>query len=263
MGKVNPDNYITIQGWMVSDLELKGNELLVYAIIYGFSQDGQNKFTGSLQYLADWTNSTKQGVQKNLKSLVDRGLLLKEDYVVSGVKLCKYYAVVDGMQQSCIPMQQSLTNSIVNNKTNSLSKDNESDISRPAGFYFGEKPKPKNNLYTKCISMIDERFADNPKINALLVQFLNMRLEMRDKPMYTNQWKGLLNKLEELHSKGFDYEKVIRYSIEHGYASFYEVDNSRKPLNPDTNKFLQKHYATEQELEQSLARNSDGSLKTF
>ena len=35
---MNADNYINIQGWMRTDLDLKGNELLVYAIIYGFSQ---------------------------------------------------------------------------------------------------------------------------------------------------------------------------------------------------------------------------------
>ena len=57
-------NYITIQSFMVKDLKLKGNELLVYAMIYGFSQNGQTKFTGSLQYLADWTNSTRRGVMK-------------------------------------------------------------------------------------------------------------------------------------------------------------------------------------------------------
>ena len=38
MTRVNPENYITVQGWMVTDLNLKGNELLIYACIYGFSQ---------------------------------------------------------------------------------------------------------------------------------------------------------------------------------------------------------------------------------
>ena len=72
MGKIREDNYIMIQGWMVTELELKGNELLIFAIIHGFSQDGETRFTGGLQYLADWTNSTKQGVSKNLKSLVNK-----------------------------------------------------------------------------------------------------------------------------------------------------------------------------------------------
>ena len=42
--------YIVIQDWMISDLQLKGNELLTYALIYGFSQDGESEFKGSLKY---------------------------------------------------------------------------------------------------------------------------------------------------------------------------------------------------------------------
>ena len=78
MSKVKKETYIVIQGFMVNDLKLKGNELLVYAIIYGFSQSEGQAYTGSLQYLANWTNSTKQGVMKNLRSLVDKGYLKKD-----------------------------------------------------------------------------------------------------------------------------------------------------------------------------------------
>ena len=31
--KVNNNNFITVQGWMANDLNLKGNSLLIYAII--------------------------------------------------------------------------------------------------------------------------------------------------------------------------------------------------------------------------------------
>ena len=90
--KVNPEQYIVLQGWMISELKLKGNELIVYACIYGFSQlDGQ-AFSGGLQYLADWTNSTKQSIIKCLKSLVEKGYIEKADKVINGVKFCEYYA---------------------------------------------------------------------------------------------------------------------------------------------------------------------------
>lgn len=35
---VKNENYLVIQGWMITELKLKGNELLIYAIIYGFSR---------------------------------------------------------------------------------------------------------------------------------------------------------------------------------------------------------------------------------
>lgn len=77
MSSIKDGSYINIQSFMVTELELKGNELLVYAIIYGFSQAENTYFSGSLQYLADWTNSTRQGIMKNLKSLIDKGLIEK------------------------------------------------------------------------------------------------------------------------------------------------------------------------------------------
>ena len=87
-----PENFINIQGWMRTELDLKGNELLVYAIIYGFSQTENQKFTGSLQYLADWCGATKQGVLKNLKSLLDKGFLEKNEVSKNGVKFVEYYS---------------------------------------------------------------------------------------------------------------------------------------------------------------------------
>lgn len=72
---VGRDNYILIQGFMVSELDLKGTELLVYAIIYGFSQTEGQCFTGSLKYLSEWTNCTVRGVTKCLNSLKEKGLI--------------------------------------------------------------------------------------------------------------------------------------------------------------------------------------------
>ena len=109
MGKLRDGNYILIQSFMVEELKLKGNELLVYAIIFGFSQEDNQKFNGSLQYLADWTNSTKQGVVKNLKSLIEKGYIIKEEKSINNIKFCEYYTTkFNGIKQS-------LTNNIEDN----------------------------------------------------------------------------------------------------------------------------------------------------
>lgn len=69
-------SFIVIQNFM-RDLGLKGNELLIYAIIYGFSQDGESYFHGSLKYLSEWTGSTERTVQNCLDKLCERGLVEK------------------------------------------------------------------------------------------------------------------------------------------------------------------------------------------
>lgn len=100
--RIKAENTIAIQGWMRTELNLTGNDLLVYAIIWGFSQDGESKFTGSLQYLADWCGATKQGVQKNLKNLLEQGLIKKETRNVNGMILVAYYTTeLHGVQLGC------------------------------------------------------------------------------------------------------------------------------------------------------------------
>ena len=124
MGAVRDENFIVEHGWMINRLGLKGNELRIYAIIYGFSQASGNEFTGNLQYLADWVNGTKQGVQKNLKALIERTLITKREYFVNGVKQCAYRATeLPPIQRSCTGyatelhggVQQSCTNNIRDN----------------------------------------------------------------------------------------------------------------------------------------------------
>ena len=76
---ISEGTYITIQGWMRTELKLSGNELIVYAIIYGFSQNKQGKFTGSAQYLADWVGCTRRTVMTILNKLVEAKLISKTE----------------------------------------------------------------------------------------------------------------------------------------------------------------------------------------
>ena len=80
---INDGNYITIQGWMRTDLKLSGNELIVYAIIYGFSQNKQGEFTGSAQYLADWAGCTRRTVMTILNQLVEAKLISKTELILN------------------------------------------------------------------------------------------------------------------------------------------------------------------------------------
>ena len=190
-GKVNSDNYVVIQGWMINDLNLKGNELLIYAIIYGFSQAEGQIFNGSLQYLAEWTNSTKQGVSKNLKSLVEKGFIGKNDKYINGVKFCEYYAtkfngvsnkVEQGMQQSLTPpIQQSLTNNIsLDNTSNNTKKKKEKEYLSPLGEF-------QNILLTK-------EELEKIKANNLLnyIEDLSIYLENNPSKKYASHYATIL-----------------------------------------------------------------------
>ena len=92
---VEDDNYFSISGWMVTRLGLESlAETAVYSIIYGFSCSS-DKFTGSLQYLAEWTNVSRSTVIRILNHLVERKLILKTVIEKQGQRFCEYVANFD------------------------------------------------------------------------------------------------------------------------------------------------------------------------
>ena len=93
------DNYITVPGFAIVDLGLSGNELLCYSLIYGFTQDNETEFRGSLNYVASALNVTKQNAKKIIDRLIDRGLIEKREMFFSGVKFCHYVAKRNGVAE--------------------------------------------------------------------------------------------------------------------------------------------------------------------
>lgn len=83
-------NYILIQGWMVQDLNLSSNNLLVYSLIYGFCQDNQSEFTGSISYICDWLNCTRPTASKALDFLCSNNYIFKTTEVKNKVIFNRY-----------------------------------------------------------------------------------------------------------------------------------------------------------------------------
>lgn len=93
MAKIKNENFIAIQGFMVKELGLTGNELIAYALIYGFSQDSESEFKGGLNYVAEWLNCSKTTAFNLLNKLADDGFIKKTEKTINGVKFCNYSAV--------------------------------------------------------------------------------------------------------------------------------------------------------------------------
>lgn len=84
------DYYINVQGWMVQDLKLGGNELLAYAIVYGFSQDGESLYRGGYKYISYALNISRSTAKRILNNLVERGLITKSQDFVDDVMFNRY-----------------------------------------------------------------------------------------------------------------------------------------------------------------------------
>lgn len=98
-------SYVVIQAFMVNDLHLKGNELIVYATIYGFTQDGGHWFYGTRGYLAEWCGAKRETVDRCLKALIGKGYVERRDVEEHGRAFVQYRATknVQGTQNFSTP----------------------------------------------------------------------------------------------------------------------------------------------------------------
>lgn len=87
---IKNDNYIVVQGWMYYLGLEKLNELLAIALVYGFSQDGESQFKGSISYIADHLMCDKSTAIRVMKKLEERGLVEKTQKEINGVKFNRY-----------------------------------------------------------------------------------------------------------------------------------------------------------------------------
>ncbi len=136
------NNFITIQGWMVNDLKLSGNELICYALIYGFTQDEESEFRGSLQYISDWLGISKQNVRLIIKRLVEKGLIIKRDEFINNVKFCRYTVCMkqpQGMNVSC--MGGGNETATDNNSNNNKDNKEDTNVSKKVSFSPTEEEK--------------------------------------------------------------------------------------------------------------------------
>lgn len=76
MKTLKKDSFINIRPFMVTDLKLKGNSLLIFALIYGITIN-EGAFYGSIEYMQAWCNASNRNVIDCLKELMKKGLLTK------------------------------------------------------------------------------------------------------------------------------------------------------------------------------------------
>ena len=83
--------FITIQQEMRDLLGLKGNGLIVFAFINGYSQEGQGCYYGGLANLQRVCGiASRQTAIDILKSLMAKGYIVKSEQLFNGVKMISY-----------------------------------------------------------------------------------------------------------------------------------------------------------------------------
>lgn len=81
--------YITIPKWMLS-IGLSSNELLVFAIIFSFSQDGESEYRGGYKWLSKFLGVSEKTVRNILATLGEKGFIAKRVENINGVCFNRY-----------------------------------------------------------------------------------------------------------------------------------------------------------------------------
>lgn len=57
---IHKNSFIVILPFMVEEYKLKGSELLIFALIHGFSKDGESWYMGSTAYISNWVGLSEK-----------------------------------------------------------------------------------------------------------------------------------------------------------------------------------------------------------
>ena len=174
MPKIKDENYYVIHGWMLNQLNLKGVQLQIYAIVYGFSQCEDVEFTGSLSYLCEFTGTSKPTVIKALNDLQEKGLISKREEKINGVQFNRY----------------SITLPLVKN-FNRGSK--ETLIKKKKNFNGGSKETLPNNIYNNINIKREGEATDvatlSPSEDKIIFgEFANVKLTHEELDKLNKRW---------------------------------------------------------------------------
>lgn len=98
--------HFTITSDMRETLGLQGNALLVYAVIAGYSANGQGCYYGNLEYLCQLTGCSRATVCRTLKDLVEQKFIKKVNQWDGNLnKTCFYEVDGEGLKMRPIESQ--------------------------------------------------------------------------------------------------------------------------------------------------------------
>jgi hypothetical protein len=237
---LSTDGYIQVNKVLIRELGLHE------AIILGELCSEYNYWEKCDKLENDMFYSTRDNIEYNtglnehyqrkaISTLKERGIL---EIKKQGIPAVNYYRInfdkLLKLLSTSSSRDEELDVNLVNlnnNKQTKITKENNSK-ELLQDFRFGKTKSKKDNLYTKCVSLVDY-YTSDAELHKALIDYLRVRLEMRDKPLYANSWKGLLNKLD----REFDASErlaVVRQSTERGYASFFPVSNYSKSIRSES-----------------------------
>lgn len=238
MSTVKDNNFIAIQGWMRTKLNLKGNELLIYALIYGFSQDGNSRFKGSRKYIADWCGCSLDTVDRSLGSLINKGLLAKyphtDDY---GNRLVDYVAIQPTSTATLTPAAtqspaatQAPKQDLWGNNANADTTRFQTPTDEPQPLIPEPQApaQPKKTRKAKSFDAIIDNYTSDPTTKDLLGAWLQNRKAKRA-AMTDRAIQGCIGKLDKCAQESrMSVNDYLDEVVCRGWSAFFPIENYKR-----------------------------------
>lgn len=91
MKDLKKQDFVCVQAPMISELNLVGkNELILFAMIFGYSKDGKSTCRASLNHMQKWLKTSHSAVVRTLNDLVEAGYINRHEYYEGKVKCVEY-----------------------------------------------------------------------------------------------------------------------------------------------------------------------------
>lgn len=238
-----------VHSWMLTSLELKGNELIAYAIIYKYSDIKGQKFVVSIRKLAEIMNVSKNTAQTVLDSLIEKGFIIKcasldnvmgsNAYKVDLDLIESFVGCENGTipkngthqksqekqgstgisNQESVPKTGTLENKKINN-INNINKLANKNTRKQGGLLRGGSTSTSKystmlgQLLAFCRTNFYTRKEQQEYVFKALKQYLDYRIKFKLEP---EQWQAILNSV-----KDFDAEDISR-RVQTALAGGYKI----------------------------------------
>ena len=270
------ENYFVVQGWMINKLKLSGNELNIFAIIYGFSQDGVSCFDGSAQYLADFCGSSRVSALNILAKLTEKGFIQKTEKYIGKLKLCSYKTTTgietlpvknlnDGSKETLLgsketipvgsketlPNNKYITNNINNNISNSASPSGDDELFTVDSIPEKSKKSHEKINYDKIESAYTDAFSELYPNGKCIINYGSVR--KRIKQLLSTLSEGdIINAINKAKS-----DKWIAQDMGFGIMTILSDNQIQKLLNGTDSKQYSKQMYGDSSQEAQLAQYAD------
>ena len=220
------ESFFTVQRFMVKELNLRGLELMTYAIIYGFCERTKSHFYGSQEYLADLTGSTSRGIRKVLTSLQQKGLI------------------------KCVGKKKGFNTDMyttfVSSSGTKFHRNNVPEQAEQSSLETGTKFRstPEQSSDNNIVNNIDYNIVDNKECHSsnksasvneeakrlsLLLLNLHRQVDPKFKTNNIDTWAADIDKINRLDKRSYeDIEKVIRWVKTPGNFWFANIMSGKK-----------------------------------